>query len=390
MNKLLILILLCLFSTVTNLANDGVFYAQGDTLFPLQETQVQLKKEILKFYVVDHRFAQVDVYFEFFNPSSTKNVTVGFVTPPADGDVTDEAARKQFISNFTVEVNGKTLTYKIKRVRETTFKLEPTQDEAPRDDYFVYYFPVTFEKGLNVIRHTYRYRGGASVELDRYFDYQITTGKTWANKQIDDFELQVHLDYGIFTVPARFMKASADTELKPDEELAEWEIVGDGSMETTSRKWFNVEGGRDVRMVHLNSGYLSFKARNFKPDFDISFGEYNWAAGWTNTWCNKGKACFEAESLERIGRYFDLSPDFEIEKADFDDFTLKDFRYLRNYFYAVRGLDFKDQQLRKFYSQFFWYKPDKELKIESIELSKSESDFLKNLRAVETSRRSRN
>lgn len=367
-------------------ANDGVFYAEGNTLIPLQETQVQLKKEILKFFVVDHNFAKVDVYFEFYNPSATKNVTVGFVTPPAEGDVTDEDANKQFITNFMVNINGKNVAYKIKRLKETTFKLEKKEDEAEKDDYFVYYFPVTFKKGLNIIRHTYRYQGGESTELDRDFDYQITTGKSWANKQIDDFELQIHLDNGIFAVPARFIKPGFDPALGMDKELADWKIIGDGAMESTSRQWFNVEASQYVRMVHLNRGYLSFKAKNFKPDYDISFGEYNWAAGWADIWCNYGQECFESESLEKVTRYFDLNPYGEFESTDFDEFTQKDFKYLRNYFYAVRGIDFKDEQLRKFYSQFFWYKPDKMLKVESVKLSKAEDVFLKKLRVLELKR----
>ena len=382
--KFLLLILLFAFPIF---ANDGVFYAQGDTLFPLQETQVYLKKEILKFYIVDHNFAKVDVYFEFYNPANTKTVTVGFVTPPADGDVTEEAAKKPFIQQFTVNVNGKIIPYKIKRLKETTFKLEQKEDESPKDDFFVYHFPVTFKKGLNIIRHTYRYRGGESVELDRDFDYQITTGKSWANKQIDDFELQIHLDNGIFAVPARFIKATVDLTKNPNQQLADWRIIGDGVMDENVRQWFNVENSPQVRMVHLNRGYLSFKAKNFKPDYDISFGEYNWAAGWADIWCNYGQECIEADSLEKVTRYFDLNPYGEFESIDFDNFTAKDFKYLRNYFYAVRGIDFKDEQLRKFYTQFFWYKPDKYLKIENVKLSKAEDKFLKGLKTVESKKK---
>lgn len=382
MKNLFLLIAVFLFSFQV-FANDGVFYAQGDTLFPLQETQVELKKEVLKFYVVDHNFAKVDVYFEFYNPSASKTVTVGFVTPPADGDVTEEAAKVPFIKNFTVNVNGKIIPYKIKRLKETTFKLEKTEEEAEKDDYFVYYFPVTFKKGLNIIRHTYRYRGGESTELQRDFDYQITTGKTWANKQIDDFELQIHLDNGVFAVPARFIKPLVDPVLGMDKELADWKIIGDGAMESASRKWFNVDASQYVRMIHLNRGFLSFKAKNFKPDYDISFGEYNWAAGWASVWCEFGQECVEQESLEKVTKYFNLQPYGEFESIDFDDFTAKDFKYLRNYFYAVRGIDFKDEQLRNFYTQFFWYKPIKGLKAENIKLSAAEDKFLKGLALVE-------
>ena len=385
MRNLLVLVLLIVFLSINSTnANDGVFYAQGNTLIPLQETQIELKKEILKFYVVNHNYSKVDVYFELYNPSAAKTVTVGFVTPPADGDVTEEAAKKPFITNFTVNVNGKIIPYKIKRLKETTFTLEKAEEETSKDDYFVYHFPVTFKKGLNVIRHTYRYQGGESTELQRDFDYQITTGKTWANKQIEDFELQIHLDNGIFAVPARFIKPSIDPALGLDKELADWKIVGNGVLESTSRKWFNVDASQYVRMVHLNSGYLSFKARNFKPDYDISFGEYNWAAGWASIWCDFGQECVEQDSLEKVTRYFNLKPYADFESIDFDEFTAKDFKYLRNYFYAVRGLDFKDKQVRQFYSQFFWYKPDPKLTLKRIILSRDESLFLKNLAKIES------
>lgn len=371
MKNLFLLIFVFIFS-FSAFANDGVFYAQGDTLFPLQETQVELKKEVLKFYVVDHNFAKVDVYFEFYNPSATKTVTVGFVTPPADGDVTEEEANKQFITNFTVNVNGKIIPYKIKRLKETTFKLETKEDEGSKEDYFVYYFPVTFKKGLNIVHHTYRYRGDESVEIQRSFSYQITTGKSWANKQIDDFELQIHPDNGIYYVPSKFVN---------DEKLADWKLVGDGVMEENPRNFFG--GERYVRMVHFNNGYLSFKQKNFKPDFDIDFGEYNWAAGWASVWCEFGQECVEQNSLEKVTRYFTLKPYGEFESIDFDGFTAKDFKYLRNYFYAVRGIDFRDSQLRNFYTQFFWYKPIKGLKAENIKLSKAEDKFLKGLGLVE-------
>nr|MCU0240177.1 YARHG domain-containing protein [Pyrinomonadaceae bacterium] len=364
MKRLAFFIFILLIITKFSLANDGVFYAEGNTLIPLQETQVQLKKEVLKFYLVDYQYAKVDVYFEFYNPNETKTVTVGFVTPPADGDVSDEEAKFPFISNFTVNVNNKNLTHKLKRLKETTFTLERKEDESNKDDYFVYYFPVTFKKGLNIIRHTYRYKGGNSVELSRYFDYQITTGKSWANKQIDDFELQIHLDNGIFAIPARFNKNQDTTPFGKDKNLADWKIIGDGVIEQTTRQWFGEES-QVVRMAHLNSGYLSFKAKNFKPDYDISFGEYNWAAGWWQTiWCEVQMECVEGDSLEKVARFFDLQPFFD--KENFANISPKELKYIRNYFYAVRGLPFRDAELKKFYTQFFWYKPNEKVRVDNI------------------------
>jgi hypothetical protein len=242
---------------------------------------------------------------------------------------------------------------------------------------FVYYFPVTFKKGLNKIRHTYRFRGGESVELQRDFSYQITTGKRWANKQIDEFELQIHLDNGIFAIPASFQK---------DEKFANWQITGDGVIENQARQWFSEENPK-VRMAHLNNGYLLFKAKNFKPDNDLFFGEYNWAAGWINIWCDFGQKCIERESLEKVARFFDLNPWQDYTDEDFAELGAKEIKYVCNYFYAVRGFPFKDAELKRFYSQFFWYKPNKSVKIENIKLSEAESKFLKKLKDYEEKRK---
>ncbi|MBN8688506.1 MAG: hypothetical protein J0M10_15910 [Chitinophagales bacterium] len=66
--------LLCLLLATYSgaLANDGSFYAAGNTLIPLKETIIQMKKEILS---LDRKgdWMQVDIYFEFFNPGLKRN-----------------------------------------------------------------------------------------------------------------------------------------------------------------------------------------------------------------------------------------------------------------------------------------------------------------------------
>lgn len=84
MRKFIFILLVTFFQETK--ANDGVFYATGNTLVPLKETTIRLKKEILNLERKGD-WVQVDIYFEFFNPGPEKELTVGFVTPPADGDV---------------------------------------------------------------------------------------------------------------------------------------------------------------------------------------------------------------------------------------------------------------------------------------------------------------
>jgi len=370
MKNFYLLTLLFLFCAASLYANDGAFYVSGNTLMPLQETQISLRKEVLKFYVRDFRWMDVTVDFEFYNPGAEKRVTVGFVTPPADGDVSDEDQAHPQIKNFTVTVNGSQLKYQMKRMKDTSFSADKLKIEGTD---FVYYFNVAFKRGLNKIRHTYRFRGGEGVELQRDFDYQITTGKRWANKQIDDFELQLYLDNGIFAIPATF---------RNNGKLAAWRIAGDGVIDDTPRKWFG-EDSPQVRMVHLNSGYIALNEKNFQPDFDIMLGEYNWGANWVDLWCNYGQECVESEALENIVRYFTLEPYAGFEEADLAKLSLKELKYVRNYFYAVRGYAFKDAETKNFYSQFFWYKLNPALKAEEVKLSAAENAFLVKVKKVE-------
>ena len=180
MKKLILLAAVLIVGVASVFANDGTFYVSGNNLIPLQETRVSLRKEVLKFFIRDYNWMNVEVDFDFYNPGPARTITVGFVTPPAMGDVAENEHPR--IKGFTVVVNGDSVPFKMKRMSETTFS--KARLKISGDDY-VYYFPVTFKPGLNKVRHTYEFEGGASVELQRSFDYQITTGKRWANRQID-------------------------------------------------------------------------------------------------------------------------------------------------------------------------------------------------------------
>lgn len=364
MKKILPLIFLNLLLTITAFGNDGAFYASGNTLVPLKETKITLKKEVLKFYIHDFNWMRVDVDFTFYNPGPSKKLTVGFVTPPADGDVTEKELSHPQIKDFTVVVNGTRLAYKIKRMRETSFKL--TKIESGGDD-FVYYFPVTFKKGLNRLRHTYLFRGGGSVDLQRDFDYVITTGKSWANGQIDDFELQLHLDNGIYSIPAGFWKS---------ERRVNWQIVGNGVIAEKSEQWFGVENSPLMRIAHLNSGYILFREKNFKPDQEISLGEYQWGAGWFSKWCKESAKCPDSEEAQKLTPYFTVDPEFDLTSEYTHDLSENDIKIIGNFAYAIRGLPFKDKLLNGFYSKFIWYKPNPAVTAASMRLSSAEKRFL--------------
>ena len=60
-------------------ANDGGFYASGNTLIPLSKTSIELRKEYLNLTFEDNGFLRVDIQFEFFNPGNETELIVGFV-----------------------------------------------------------------------------------------------------------------------------------------------------------------------------------------------------------------------------------------------------------------------------------------------------------------------
>ena len=342
MKKLFLLI--WLFSSFQSKANDGVFYSTGNTLIPLKETTIRLKKEILNLERKGE-WMQVDIYFEFFNPGPEKELTVGFVTPPAEGDVSDEEAKHPFLKDFMVMVDDRVLTYKIAKMEETGFKVN---SKLASGYDFVYHFKIKFIKGITIIRHSYLYKGGGSVEAAHDFDYRLTTGTTWANSGIDDFELNINMGGdSYFSVPASFGTAAAG-----------WQVAGIGRIsKNTAAVPYIAESRSKLKMVYLRKGILQLRAVNFKPaeDLSVTFWQLH---NEISLWCDKTVKNDFANFMELV---WGDSTEAEVKKLT--DFEL---RLYRNLNYARMGYDFKDESLKKAFSKYNWYIPDPALKPENI------------------------
>lgn len=343
MKKLIFFLLLSF--TNASFANDGAFYAVGNTLIPLKETVIRLKKEILSLSS-EGGFMRVNIYFEFFNPGAEKELTVGFVTPPAVGDVTEEEEAHPQVKDFFVQVNDQLLAYKIARMKGTGFKLP---EEIAVGNDFVYYFNVKFKKGVTVIRHSYAYRGGSSVENIHEYAYRLTTGTTWAGGAIEDFEINIHMENNcFFGVPLRF----SDRDIKTD-----WQIIGVGRLGKTPR--YDVYDGPDdpankITVVFIKSGYLQLKAKNFRPQYDIQIiipqlhNEINW-------WSDEGNDFYRLNDLSNT----------DSTEAIIRSFSDTELRLYKNLDYARNGYDFKDSSLKKFFLKYLWYVPDPLFKVEN-------------------------
>jgi YARHG domain len=334
-------------------ANDGVFYAHGNTLIPVKETIVRLDREVLQL-TRDGEYVVINIHFEFFNPGIEKDEIVGFVTPPAEGDVSDEQAEHPQITNFTVNMNGEELPFKIFRMDGSGFTLP---EEVANGNDFIYHFNAHFRAGLNIIRHSYRFRAEGWVEAPYIASYVLTTGKMWANGEIGDFTLEVDMGSNcFFTVPWTFSNSG---------KAASWAIAGKGRLAPEARTIFE----NTQRVVSMDEGKLILHEKHFQPDSDLSVTEYylhNEVYLWTSD--------FDSNPLKEVMfAYMTFNP----ESPDFSEFTVEQLRLLRNYLYARHGYVFKDAALKKIFSQCLWYKPAPGLALSEIELSDADQTVLK-------------
>jgi hypothetical protein len=322
-------------------ANDGAFYAKGNQLIPINETSISVKKEILTLKKIRNEYIEVSVYYEFYNPEETKNITVGFEAFSPQGDVygVPKNGLHPYMNNFTVELNGNILTYQVAYVDDTLYAkngiikskklkeiLDSTGDFNAPDFFYVYYFNTAFKKGLNIIKHTYSYKLSNSVLDNYYFEYVLTAAKRWSNKQIDDFTLIIdNGDFEEFNIDKTFFTNAS-----------EWIIDGIGKTKDIKASYNQDIENNAVQFI-IQKGTIIFQKKNFKPNGDLVLYSPNYAMN-----PHKGYLPF---SCYQQG-YID-SPKTEFEK-----------KILKNLPFARRGYIFTNPELKKYFEGIDWYIPN--------------------------------
>jgi len=321
------------------MADDAVFSGNGDNLHPVKETSIELKKEILSFKISEN-YVSVNVYFEFYNPGRARNLLVGFVTGAPGG--TDAGFNECRIKEFTVIFNDKSLKYELRNL----------------DSEFVFIFNAHFTEGWNIVQHSYLLPPSGEAALYNYYAYTITTGKSWANHEIEDFQLDIDLGSGLHYYPGTFWKSG-----KP----VDWKIIGTGKKVDSD---FHTPNFLDKALpfkAYIQSGYVSFLAKHFKPDYDFKFGtpDYcHWVSG-------------ESEYRDMISTFLDYcSSEYNIndntaEKTDLD--------LLEKFVYALHGYTFQDKETADFFNSIYWYMPNYSLKKENIMLTNYESKLIRKI-----------
>jgi len=361
LSRILLFLLPC-----SALANDGAFYASGSTLFPIKETVIQLKKEHLGIVIdrlSEKKLVYVTVDFTFYNPGEEKELTVGFVTPPASGDVNDEGHPQ--ISAFTAVVNNDTMPWKVWRCDSSGFRIRDTLSEGYD---FVYFFKALFRKGENKIRHTYRFRAAAGVDWEYHVPYRITTGRLWANNEIEDFTLEISIPGGDhFHVPWSF---------HTDERPAEWTIDGLGKLGKGKSRLFNSEEEPWVRTATIGqNGKIIFKAMHFRPERDLFFKKFIFLK------------TIEPLQNSDFAYDFNMITGGHVDPAMLQKLSDEEIAYVKNALFAFHGYVFKNKKWKDIFSRYEWYLPDPSVKSEAAVLSSAEQRVLKSLLEEEKRRK---
>jgi hypothetical protein len=336
------LIIIFLFTSSLAYTNDGVFRAEGNHLIPIQETDIKIKREILTIKKNGINYVDVSVYYEFFNPTADKTITVGFeaFAPSGDVDGTPVNGQHPFMRDFTVELNNTILAYKIAYVRDSSSykngKIKSLElnnlikeiDENDPEFYYVYHFTANFKKGINIIKHTYRYELSGSVTDLYSFSYVLTSAKRWANKQIDDFTLILDMgEFENFFINKTFFNSSKD-----------WILQGIGNY-TDFISHSDSTAVIDALKVNIQKGSLILEKKNFKlagdlyivSPYEYTLEEANW---------KKLPFSLNQESLIK-------EPKNEFER-----------KVLKNLPFARRGYIFLNEELNNYFKKMDWYIPN--------------------------------
>lgn len=346
--------LLVILLTLSVFGNDGVYLTHGGMIYPTQETTISMDKEVLSFSVND-KIAEVNIFFEFNNPEPVeRKLLIGFQAPTSQGDVSDETSNLNVINDFTIVQNGQILPYEIKAAECENCELKDLKDtHFSQANYgvFVYLFEVTFKPGKNTINHSYRFPASSNVAMGEFYNYILTTGSKWAGGTIKD--LTVNIDMGDNT----YFYMHDIFGLKAD-----WSVIGTGKV---TNKTFEYYDDNLFKMVRILSGQLQIRIQNFKPINNIEFGIID-PYSFTNWPCNH--LDIQSGKITSIGH---MSLD--------GDYSKKELRLLRNTIYAQHNYSFKAKDLKTYFSQFEWYMPNPNLKLEDIKLTDKEESYIQGI-----------
>lgn len=364
--KSCVFVITFLLQSICMQANDGAYFMSGNQLIPINETSIQVRKEILSLKRVDDDFLEVTVDYTFFNPEKhSKSILVGFeaFSPSGDANFYPKNGKHPYMNNFTVNLNQKILPYEISYVSTEHAKkeisLKDIEANLKENDfaefYYVYHFNATFKPGENRLVHTYKFQLSGSVDYLYNFEYILTAANRWANNKIDDFTLNIDMgDYQDFYVNPTFFKL-----------VNEWSVQGIGKKEDGFMKEYRHSNGQNAAAFFVQKGIVQFKKKDFHPEGELFL--------FNPRYLNYQKP-FDLDG------YLPLSNDVD---AYFEEVTDENaLKVLQNLPYARRGYIFSNSILKNYYENIPWYIPNTEYVPKPDELKENEIKWLGNLKKI--------
>ncbi len=361
MNKKLLLLFATCFHLIA-FANDGAYYASGNQLIPITETQISISKEVLNIVKKTDSsgdYVYVTVDYTFYNPGLEKKILVGFEAPSPTGDVDGypKNGAHPYISKFNVKMNGKMLKFKASIVNTENYYVNneidaKTEKEVIDKDfntndpefYYVYYFDANFKSGINKITHTYRFDISNSILHNYYFDYILTAANRWKNNQIDDFTLNIHMGPNEgFSLKNTFFKNKN-----------EWLVQNGRSLYSG-----------DLTKFITHTGSISFKRKNFRPSGELYL--YSISGLMKNSYMSFDYSRHNLPNRINVGE----------EETPTNSVDENSFKVLRNLPFAIRGYVFKTKFIQDYYLSQSWYKPNSKDKANLETLAIDENNWLK-------------
>ena len=400
-------------------ANDGAFYMSGNHLIPVNETQVELRKEILTVKRVGSNIL-IDVDYTFYNPGKAKKVLMGFEAPMPRGaaefqyDIWKITRNHPYLKNFTVEINGFRIPYKADIVNKQAYEtigslagfpqseideLNEIKSDSARHFYrnyssqnrnneshqgyhkflsqFIYvnYFDASFQSGTNKVHHSYTFPISGSIDVPLNFQYILTAANRWANGQIDDFTLIIDMgNFRDYYINQTFFKG-----LENWNKSALLQITNPKALDE-KEQGFHIGAGHDngSLKVRTKEAPIVYKQKNFSPKGELDiwgyYDEYGSLDGYIEY-----NGVFSDTGVFDVNKHV-IYYSFHHYKNDLkfaaDEFTLK---VLRNYPFAVRGYAFKNRKLRNYYLGYSWYQPDESLNITAKDIPYSDLKWIQGL-----------
>lgn len=337
-------------------------------MVPVKETDIALKREVLNMKMRGPTM-HVNVHFEFYNPGDEKTLTVGFVNPPYEegGETGDPGAE-----DFTAIKDGKELETEVAKIGDTEFQSALGEDMADKKDY-VNYFEVTFDPGLNVIEHSYNYGGTTNAIGEHRLHYRLTTGKNWANGQIDDFTLNLDMGKAFFELTPHFQKGNKGID---------WEVIGEGNV--TEKR--NRSDEKVALAYTTDNGYLSFQKKEFEPDQDLSIVQRAFSPKYKRLGTpglHQAPAEEEDVFMEMWKLISKRGTSTEKKMEALKEYDASELRLLRNGFFAAHGYVFNDKELQRHFERYVWYIPDPELKPTANTLTEKQRKWVKRIKELE-------